>query len=63
MIQERGLRLVFAAVEAPVRAQLDRYGITKLVGEDAFFPTVEDAVEAYRARAGAAQASPSDEVT
>ena len=55
MTEERGSRLVFAAVEAPVKQQLDRYGITELIGEDAFFPTVEDVVEAFRARAGAAR--------
>ena len=50
MIQEAGSRLLFAEVERPVKAQLDRYGLTDLVGEDAFFDTVDDAVEAFGAR-------------
>ncbi len=54
MIEEARPRLVFAAVEDAVKAQLDRYGITELVGEDAFFPSVDDVVEAFRARTGAA---------
>ena len=36
-LTERGVRLVFADVGDPVRAQLDRYGITELVGVDAIF--------------------------
>jgi sulfate permease, SulP family len=34
------VRLLFAEVPAPVRAQLDRYGITALVGADAYLPGV-----------------------
>jgi len=36
-----------------VRAQLDRYGVTARVGNDAFVATVDDVVEAFRARTGA----------
>lgn len=39
----------FARVEPPVRSQLDRYGLSDLVGKDAFFETVEDAVTAFEA--------------
>jgi high affinity sulfate transporter 1 len=51
--QERGVRLVLAEVAAPVRAELNRDGVTDLVGADAFFEPVADAVDAYRARAAA----------
>jgi sulfate permease, SulP family len=54
MIEARGSHLVFAGVEAPVRAQLDRYGITDLVGQDAFFASINDAVEAFGRRIRAA---------
>jgi high affinity sulfate transporter 1 len=47
-MQEHGTRMVFADVDEAVRAELDRYGITELVGADAFFDTVMDAVAAYR---------------
>ncbi len=50
-MQEHGTRLVFADVDEDVRAELDRYGITDLVGADAFFDSVTDVVAAYRAAA------------
>ena len=40
-----------ARVNRHVKAELDRYGITELVGSDAFFDSIEDVVEAYRSRA------------
>jgi sulfate permease, SulP family len=42
----RGIRLVFCEVSAPVRAELDRYGITAIAGRDAFFGTSADVVRA-----------------
>ena len=54
IVQEAGSRLVVAAPEEPVRKQMDRYGITDLIGEDAYYDTVGEAVEAYRARTGPA---------
>jgi sulfate permease, SulP family len=47
--QERATRIVLADVDASVRDELDRFGITALVGEDAYFDSVMLAVEAYRA--------------
>jgi hypothetical protein len=41
--------MVFADVDEDVRAELDRYGITDLVGTDAYFDTLTDVVAAYRA--------------
>jgi high affinity sulfate transporter 1 len=52
-LQERGIRLVFAETVDDVRTELQRYGITDLVGSDAFFRTVQEAVDAYRAAAPA----------
>lgn len=43
----RGVRLVFSGVTDSVRAQLDRYGITALVGADAFFDTAGAALQAF----------------
>ena len=33
---------------AAVRAELDRYGLTELLGPDAIYATVDDAVRAFR---------------
>ena len=48
-MQDHGTRLVFANVDTDVRAELDRFGITELVGADAFFDGVPETVEAYQA--------------
>ncbi len=48
-MQEHGTRLVFADVDDEVRAELDRFGITDLVGTDAYFDSIQDMLEAYRA--------------
>ncbi len=44
----QGIRPVFAAVSDDVRAELDRSGITELVGENAYYATVDEVVTAYR---------------
>lgn len=41
---ERGVALALADVADDVRAELDRYGATELLGPDAFHPTVGDAL-------------------
>jgi SulP family sulfate permease len=51
LIQAAGTRLVFTRVKSGVREQLQRYGVVDLVGDDAFFDSIEALVEAYRARA------------
>jgi hypothetical protein len=48
-MREHGTHMVFADVDEDVRAELDRYGITELVGSDAFYETVTDAIASYRA--------------
>jgi high affinity sulfate transporter 1 len=47
-MQEHGAHMVFADVDEDVRAELDRYGITDLVGTEAYFDTLTDVVAAYR---------------
>lgn len=47
------VRLVFAEMSDYVRRELDRYGITALVGQEAFFYTAAEVIEAYRAEGGA----------
>jgi len=49
----RGISLVFAEVKTPLRTKIDRYRLTRVIDPAHFFPTVEAAVEAYRALTGA----------
>lgn len=46
-LHDRGVRLVFADVADDVRAELDRYGLTDVVGVDAYYETVGDAAAAF----------------
>jgi SulP family sulfate permease len=48
-LQERDVRLAFSEMSEYVRGALDRYGITALVGQEAYYPTVAEVVDAYRA--------------
>jgi sulfate permease, SulP family len=48
-LQEQDTRLVFADIDPDVRAELDRYGVTSVIGEDAYFDTVQDVAEAVAA--------------
>ncbi len=50
LIQGAGTRLVFARVKSNVREQLQRYGVVDLVGDDAFFDSIEALLDAYRSR-------------
>ena len=47
---ERGIVLGIAAAKAPVRAMLDRTGLTQQIGATHLFPTVESAVTAFNPR-------------
>jgi anti-anti-sigma regulatory factor len=40
-LRQRDIRLVFAGVSEHVRAELDRSGVTELVGQDAYFEDLE----------------------
>ncbi|MEU6847135.1 sulfate permease [Streptomyces sp. NPDC046716] len=52
-LQEKEVLLVFAELKDPVRAKLARYGLTRTFAPERFFPTVEEAVVAFRVRSGA----------
>ncbi len=45
-LHDRGVRLVLCDVAPAVRAELDRYGVTDLLGTDAYFETLGEAVAA-----------------
>ena len=48
-----GTSLVFAELKDPVRANLERYELIGPLNADHFFPTLDSAVDAYRAKTGA----------
>jgi SulP family sulfate permease len=49
-LHDHGVRLVLSEAMPDVRAELDRYGITELIGADAYFPTVAAAMAAFAIR-------------
>jgi MFS superfamily sulfate permease-like transporter len=46
-VHQHHVHLVLSCVLGPVRQQLDRYGISKAVGQDAYFDTPGEALEAF----------------
>jgi high affinity sulfate transporter 1 len=57
-LHDRGIRLVFAEMKDPVRERIARYGLTEVIGEDRFFPTITQAVKAFQRETGAAWEPP-----
>jgi len=53
LLDERGQTLVFAELKDPVRRKIERYGLTREIEPEHFFPTLEAAVEAWCAQTGA----------
>jgi high affinity sulfate transporter 1 len=52
-LNSRGVSLVFAELKDPVRRKIERYGLTRTIDARHFYPTVESAVAAFRAKTGA----------
>jgi high affinity sulfate transporter 1 len=52
-LNEKGISLVFAEMKDPVRRKIERYELTRTIDPAHFFPTVEQATEAYRQTTGA----------
>jgi MFS superfamily sulfate permease-like transporter len=48
-LNRRGISLVFAELKDPVRAKIERYGLTRTIDPGHFFPTVGAAVCAFQA--------------
>jgi hypothetical protein len=42
-----GIKLCVAEMKDPVKDKLKRFGLFAKLGETAFFPTIDDAVESY----------------
>jgi hypothetical protein len=49
---------VLTEVLDPVRAELDRYAITRLIGNDAYFSTPQDVLHAFRTEAPSGRTRP-----
>ena len=49
-LNAQGISLVFAELKDPVRRKIERYGLTRTINPRHFFPTIEAAVAAFRAR-------------
>jgi high affinity sulfate transporter 1 len=52
-LNARGISLVFAELKDPVREKIERYGLTRTIDPNHFFPTIEAAVAAFRQQTGA----------
>jgi SulP family sulfate permease len=48
ILEKKGVTLVFSNVIDDVRMELDRFGLTKLVGEEHVYNSLPDVLEAYR---------------
>jgi MFS superfamily sulfate permease-like transporter len=57
-LDERGQTLVFAELKDPVLRKIQRYGLTDAIEPRHFFPTVETAIDAFRAETGAVWTTP-----
>jgi high affinity sulfate transporter 1 len=57
-LNARGISLVFAELKTPVRTKIDQYRLTSTIDPGHFYPTIEDAVAAYRTETGAQWTSP-----
>jgi high affinity sulfate transporter 1 len=52
-LNDQGVSLVFAELKDPVRRKIERYGLTRTINPQHFFPTIESAVAAFRQETGA----------
>ncbi|MFI5891934.1 SulP family inorganic anion transporter [Actinoplanes sp. NPDC051513] len=52
-LNEQGISLVFAEMKSPVHDKIDRYHLTRTIDPGHFFPTIEDAIAAFRRETGA----------
>jgi hypothetical protein len=57
-LNARGTSLVFAELEDPVRAKIERYRLTRTIDPGHFFPTVGAAVRAFQAESATPLESP-----
>ena len=51
-LNERGVSLIFAELKDPVREKIERYDLTATIDPAHFYPTLDDAIEAYIRQTG-----------
>jgi hypothetical protein len=52
-LSAQGISLVFAEMKDPVRRKIERYGLTRTINPQHFFPTIAAAIAAFREQTGA----------
>jgi high affinity sulfate transporter 1 len=52
-LNAKGISLVFAEMRDPVREKIERYGLTRTIDPEHFFPTLGAAIAAFRRQTGA----------
>ncbi len=52
-LNAKGISLVFAEMKDPVREKIERYGLTRTINPEHFFPTLGAAIAAFRRQTGA----------
>jgi high affinity sulfate transporter 1 len=52
-LNARGISLVFAEMKDPVRRKINRYGLTRTIDPEHFYPTIEAAIDGFRRAAEA----------
>ncbi len=52
-LNAKGISLVFAEMKDPVREKIERYGLTRTIDPEHFFPTLGAAIAAFRRQTGA----------
>ena len=52
-LNEQGISLIFAEMKDPVREKVERYGLTRTINPAHFFPTLDEAIAAFRRESGA----------
>ena len=57
-LNERGVSLIFAELKDPVREKIERYDLTATIDPAHFYPTLDDAIEAYIRQTGEAWQPP-----
>jgi MFS superfamily sulfate permease-like transporter len=53
VLNDQGISLVFAELKDPVRRKIERYGLTRTINPQHFFPTIGSAIAAFRQQTGA----------
>jgi MFS superfamily sulfate permease-like transporter len=53
VLNAQGVSLVFAELKDPVRRKIERYGLTRTIDPDHFFPTIGAAIAVFSAETGA----------